>query len=147
MKESEEIIINNNKEIDLPKIINSEVNLLVFPFFVLERKSKKLETEYKEIVKRGNQKIEIIWNVSANPKYGYPGPFDRETHKTIEQITTKILRKNNIIKNPIKFSIYDLCKRMGITTSGGKNYRKVKEALERIRMTGIKSERAFYHKG
>ena len=36
---------------------------------------------------------------------------------------------------------------MGITTSGGKNYRKVKEALERIRMTGIKSEGAFYHKG
>ena len=147
MKESEEIIINNNKEIDLPKIINSEVNLLVFPFFVLERKSKKLETEYKDIVKRGDQKIEIIWNVSANPKYGYPGPFDREIHKTIEQITTEILSENNIIKNPIKFSIYDLCKRMGITTSGGKNYRKAKEALERIRMTGIKSERAFYHKG
>ena len=147
MKEPEEIIIKNNNEIDLPKIINSEVNLLVFPFFILERKSKKLETEYKDIVKRGDQKIEIIWNVSANPKYGYPGPFDREIHKTIEQITTEILRENNIIKNPIKFSIYNLCKRMGITTSGGKNYRKTKEALERIRMTGIKSEGAFYHKG
>ena len=36
---------------------------------------------------------------------------------------------------------------MEITASGGKNYRKVKEALERIRMTGIKSEGAFYHKG
>jgi len=36
---------------------------------------------------------------------------------------------------------------MGKSTSGGKNYRKVKEALERIRMTGIKSEGAFYHKG
>lgn len=36
---------------------------------------------------------------------------------------------------------------MEITSSGGKNYRKVKEALERIRMTGIKSEGAFYHKG
>ena len=147
MKESEEVIIKNNNEIDLPKIINSEVNLLVFPFFILERKSKKLETEYKDIVKRGDQKIEIIWNVSANPKYGYPGPFDREIHKTIEQITTEILNENKIIKNPIKFSIYDLCKRMGITTSGGKNYRETKEALERIRMTGIKSERAFYHKG
>ena len=147
MKESEEITIKNNNEIDLPKIINSEVNLLVFPFFVLERKNKKLEIEYKEIVKRENQKIEIVWNVSANPKYGYPGPFDREIHKTIEQITTEILKRNNIIKNPIKFSIYDLCKRMEIATSGGKNYRKVKEALERIRMTGIKSEGAFYHKG
>jgi hypothetical protein len=147
MKKPKEVTIEKNNKIDLPKIINSEVNLLVFPFFALERKNKKLETEYKDIVKRGNQKIEIIWNVSANPKYGYPGLFDREVHKTIEQIITEILKKDNIIKNPIRFSVYDLCKRMLISTSGGKNYRKVKEALERIRMTGIKSEGAFYHKG
>ena len=44
IKESEEVIIKNNNEIDLPKIINSEVNLLVFPFFALNRKNlnKKL---------------------------------------------------------------------------------------------------------
>jgi len=147
MKEPEEVTIKENKKIDLPKIINTEVNLLIYPFFILERKSKKLETEYKDIVKRGNEKIEIIWNVSANTKYGYPGLFDREVHKVIEQIISKILKKDGEIKNPISFSIYDLCNRMGITTSGGKNYRKVKEALERIRMTGIKSEGAFYHKG
>src|SRR5680860_1322577 len=147
MKKPEEDLLKINNEINLPKIINTEVNLLIFPFFILERKSKKLETEYKDIVKRGNKKIEIIWNVSANTKYGYPGLFDREVHKVIEQIISEILKKDGEIKNPISFSIYDLCNRMGITTSGGKNYRKVKEALERIRMTGIKSEGAFYHKG
>src|SRR5680860_444251 len=147
MKKTKEDLIKTNNEINSPKIINTEVNLLIFPFFILERKSKKLETEYKDIVKRGNKKIEIIWNVSANTKYGYPGLFDREVHKVIEQIISEILKKDGEIKNPISFSIYDLCNRMGITTSGGKNYRKVKEALERIRMTGIKSEGAFYHKG
>ena len=81
--------------------------------------------EHKDIVKRGNKKIEIIWNVSANTKYGYPGLFDREVHKVIEQIISEILKKEGEIKNPISFSIYDLCNRMGITTSGGKNYRKV----------------------
>ena len=148
MKESEEITIKNNNEIDLPKIINSEVNLLVFPFFALNRKNlnKKLETEYREVVKRGDQKIEIVWNVSANPKYGYPGPFDREVHKSIEQIISEILKEEGKIKNPIPFSIYDLCNRIEITT-GGKNYHRVKEALEKIQMTGIKSEKAFYHKG
>jgi hypothetical protein len=35
---------------------------------------------------------------------------------------------------------------MGITTSGGKNYREVKRALERIKVTAIKSEKAFYLK-
>jgi len=51
MKESEEIVIKKNNEIDLPKIINSEVNLLVFPFFALERKDKRLKTEYRETIK------------------------------------------------------------------------------------------------
>ena len=78
MIENKETLIEKNNEICLPKIINTEVNLLIFPFFILERKSQKLETEYKDIVKRGNKKIEIIWNVSANPKYGYPGLFDRK---------------------------------------------------------------------
>ncbi|MEN3190483.1 MAG: replication initiator protein A [Atribacterota bacterium] len=145
MKESEETTIKKNNQVDLPKIINSEVNLLVFPFFALERKYKKLETEYKEIVKRGDQKIEVIWNVSANPKYGYPGPFDREVHKAIEQIISEILKEKGEIKNPIPFSIYDLCNRMKINDSG-ENYRRVKRALEKIQMTGIKSEGAFYHK-
>jgi hypothetical protein len=143
-------LTKNNKnynEIDLPEIINSEVNLLIFPFFLLERKKKNLETEYREIVKREDQKIEIIWNVSANPKYGYPGPFDRDVHKAIEQIITETLREKGEIKNPIPLgSLYSICKRMGINQTAGKNYRMIKEALERIRATTIKSVGSFYSK-
>jgi len=49
---------SQDKEIDLPKIINSEVNLLVFPFFALSTKGlkKKIETEYRNIVQRDNKK-------------------------------------------------------------------------------------------
>jgi len=147
MKESEEVIIKNNNEIDLPKIINSEVNLLVFPFFALERKNIKLETEYREVVKRGDKKIEIIWNVSANAKYGYPGLFDREVHKAIEQIISEILKEKGEIKNPIPLgSLYNLCKRMNIKNYGGSQYKKIKEALERVRATTIKSVGTFYLK-
>ena len=139
------ISIKNNNEIILPKIIKSEVNLLVFPFFALERKDKRLKTEYREITKRENPKKEKVWNVSANFEYGYPGPFDREVHKSIEQIISEILKEEREIKNPIPFSIYNLCKRMGI--KGGGNYQQIKKALERIQATVIKSEKAFYHKG
>ena len=138
--------LDNKKEIDLPKIINSEVNLLVFPFFVLERKNKRLETEYRETVNRENKRIEIIWNVSANPKYGYPGPFDREVHKVIEQILSEILKEKGKVENPISFSIYELCKRMGISFKGGGNFEKVKQSLEKIRATTIKSEGSLYYK-
>ena len=53
-----------DQEISLPKIINSEVNLLVFPFFVLDRKErrKRAKIEYKDVVKRGDKKIRFIKN-------------------------------------------------------------------------------------
>ena len=109
-EEMNEISTDEQKEISLPKLINSEVNLLVFPFFALSTKGlrKKTETEYRAIRKRGDQKKEIFWSVSANSKYGYPGPFDRGVHKAIEQIVTEIIKRDGIIKNPIRFSIYDL---------------------------------------
>ena len=147
MEKFQEIAIKNNEDkIILPEIIKSEVNLLKLPFFALERKDKRLKTEYREIDKQGDVKKEKIWSVLANSEYGYPGSFDRGVHKAIEQIISEILREKKRIENPVPFSIYDLCNRMGIAT-GGKNYHRVKEALEKIQMTGIKSENAFYHKG
>ena len=149
MEKFQEISIKKNNEIDLPKIIKSETNFLVLPFFALSRKSlsKKLETEYRDIAKRGDQKVEIIWNVSANPKYGYPGPFDREVHKAVEQIISEILKEKGEIKNPIPLrSLYNICKRIEIDETAGKNYRMVKKALEKIKLTNIKSVGTFYSK-
>jgi len=142
VKKFEEIAIKNNNEIILPEIIKSEVNLLLLPFFTLERKDKRLKIEVE-----GKGKIpgtKIFWKVSADSEYGYPGPFDREVHKAIEQIVSEILREKGKIENPIPFSIYDLCKRMGI--EGGGNYQPIRKTLERIQTTTIKSVGTFYSK-
>jgi hypothetical protein len=149
MKKSEEITIKNNNEIDLPKIINSEVNLLVFPFFSLSTKGLKNKTItiYQEIIKKGNQEINLLWKVSSNSEYGYPGPFDRKVQQAISEILSEILKKEGEIKNPIPLgSLYNICKRMGISESAGENYRMIKKALERIRATTIKSVGTFYSK-
>ncbi|MEA3295971.1 MAG: replication initiator protein A [Patescibacteria group bacterium] len=149
MKESEEVTIKNNNEIDLPKIINSEVNLLVFPFFSLSTKGlkNKTTTVYQEIIKKGNQEITLLWKVSSNSEYGYPGPFDRKVQQAISEILSEILKKEGEIKNPIPLgSLYNICKRMGISESAGENYRMIKKALERIRATTIKSVGTFYSK-
>jgi hypothetical protein len=143
-----EISIKKNSEINLPEIIKSEVNLLLLPFFVLERKDKRLKTEYREIGTGRDQTKEVFWSVSSNPEYGYPGPFDREVYKAIEQIITELLREKGKIENPIPLgSLFGLCKRMQISKYSGKNYRRIKEALEKIQMTGIKSVGTFYAKG
>ena len=149
MEKSEEIAIKKNNEINLPKIINSEVNLLVFPFFSLSTKGLKNKTKiiYREIIKKGKQEINLLWKVSSNSEYGYPGPFDRKVQQAISEILSEILKKEGEIKNPIPLgSLYNICKRMGISESAGENYRMIKKALERIRATTIKSIGTFYSK-
>jgi len=109
--------------------------------------NRKLETEYKNIVKRGDQKVEFFGMFPQIPNMDYPGPFDRDVYKAVEQIISEILKEKREIKNPIPLgSLYNICKRIGIDETAGKNYRMVKEALERIRATTIKSVGTFYSK-
>lgn len=137
------------KHMMLPEIINSEVNLLVFPFFALTRSSlkRKTKTEYRDIIERNGKKLQIVWKVTSNAEYGYPGLFDREVHKVVEQIITRLLKENGKIDNPIPLgSFYSICKKMGMKNYGGHQYRKIKEAFRRIKTTSIETKGAFYSK-
>lgn len=128
------------------EIIRSEVNFLVFPFFALWDKdvNKKTETEYTAEIQRGNKRVEIEWNVSANPKYGYPGPFDKSFHKAIEE---KISQLTPPIENPICIgSLYKLAEKVGVKKIGGSFYERVKMALKRIVTASVSSQGAFYRK-
>ncbi len=130
--------------ITIPETIRSEVNLLVLPFFALWDKDikRRTETTYNTIVTRGQERLEIAWTVSSNPRYGYPGPFDKEVHKAIEQIISELPIP---VENPIHLgSIYSLYKRMGINKVGGAQYRRIKSALWRIMAATIESKGTFY---
>ena len=135
----------------LPEIIRSEVNLLVLPFFALSRKGlkRKTKTEYRTTVVRDGKRLEILWQVTANAEYGYPGPFDKQVHKAVEQILSEMPLP---LENPIPLgSLYRLAKSMGLTPAKGGNYsgwvyRQIKESLERIVLVGIRSRGTFYSK-
>jgi len=149
-KETRNLKLNKKEEYEiiLPDFIKSEVNLLILPFFILSRKDlrNKLEIEYKETIKKGDKELDISWNVSANPKYGYPGPFDRMVYKVVEQIINEILCRDKVVKNPIRLgSLYILCKKMNISNSG-QNKKKIRESLKRIVTTTVSSQGAFYIK-
>jgi hypothetical protein len=127
-------------------IVRSEVNFLVLPFFALWDKDvkRRTKTEYKAVIKRGRQKLEVSWIVLSQPEFGYPGPFDKKVHKAIEQIIGELPRP---IQNPIPLvSFHNLYKRMAVNKVGGSQYKKMKEAFERITTASIKSEGAFYNK-
>jgi hypothetical protein len=133
------------REFKDPGFIRSEVNFIRLPFFVLSRNGIKNqgEIEYKDSINRNNEKFDILWRVTANVRYGHPGPFDKKAHKAIEFL---ISQKGFPVENPITFSFYELCKLMNINNSG-KTKRMIKESLIRTKLAGIESRGAFYYKG
>jgi hypothetical protein len=126
-------------------IIRSEVNFLTLPFFALSRTDaqKRTTTEYQTTVHRGDERLDVSWIVSANPRYGYPRPFDRQVHKAIEQIISNLQRP---IKNPVPLgSIYNIAQILNLKDSG-RFYNNIKAAIQRIVTTSIESKGTFYHK-
>jgi hypothetical protein len=146
----------DSSELSEPDFIRSEVNLLVFPFFALTTKGlcRRFKIEFRAVVNKDGEYVEILWKVAANPEYGYPGLFDRQVHRAVEQIIIEELQRKGRVENPIPIgSLYSLCERLGLEKRpghqeyGGREYRAIKRALERIATTAIKSEGTFYHKG
>jgi hypothetical protein len=127
-------------------LIRSEVNLLSFPFFALSRKDaqKRMMTEYRTTLKRGEERLDVSWLVSANPRYGYPRPFDRQVHRAIEQIISEMKPP---IQNPIPIgSLYRIAQLLNLQRSG-RLYNNIKAAIQRIVTTSIESKGTYYDKG
>lgn len=128
------------------KVLPSEVNFLVLPFFSLskEKATEKEGLEYKRTVKRDGRREEVVWKVSPSEEYGYPGIYDKKVFKGVEELLNN---RGFPIDNPVTFSIYQLLGLMGVKKVGGRDYKRVKESMERLVATTIKSEGSFYHKG
>ena len=144
-KKEEVALVETGTSNLIPDVIRSEVNFLVLPFFALWDKDvkRRTETECEVIIEKGSEKLIVSWNVSANPKFGYPAHFDKRVHKAVEQIIGELPKP---IQNPIPIgSFYGLCRRMGIRR-GGKTYKAIKDALIRLRTTTIHSKGAFFSK-
>jgi len=80
-----------SKKVARRDFIKSEVNFARLPFFALSRyqlESKK-KVEYKDVVNRGGRTLEVLWKVTANAEYGYPGPFDKKVHKAVEYLISQ----------------------------------------------------------
>jgi len=126
------------------RLIRSEVNFLTYPFFCLDNRwhTDRLKIEYHRTLDRGEGRQEISWRVLAHQEYGLPGPFDWELHKAIEAI---INERGFPVRNPIPFSMRDVCRRMGVTYSG-RTAEAIKAACLRITSTMVESKRTFYSK-
>ena len=127
------------------RMVRSEVNFLTYPFFCLDNRwhTDRLKIEYYRTLDRGEGREEISWRVLAHQEYGLPGLFDWELHKAIEAI---INERGFPVRNPIPFSLRELCRRMGISYAGSKTIAEIKAAFLRITSTMVESKRTFYSK-
>jgi len=140
-KEHSEAIVIREKKTLPTAIIKTDTNLARLPFFALSRKGlkDKKETEYRYAEEREEKRVELLWRVTANARYGYPGPFDKKVHKAIEYL---ICKQGLPVGDYIRFSLYKVCKIMGINASG-RNIERIKDALRRTALAGIESQGSF----
>ena len=127
--------------LDAKRFIAGEVNLSRLPFFASSTKGlkKKISIVYRYTKLVHGQEIEAVWEVSANAKYGYPGPFAEAVHMAILQIVTE---RGFPAQNPIVFAFYDICKRLEIKYNT-RNRRRIRRAILSIRFAGIEIGHSF----
>jgi plasmid replication initiation protein len=130
-------------------LVKAESNLEEYPFFAIKRRNRKLEPRVFERILEGKNGASLRqqWTVMPSVGYGTPGPLDQDVYLAVLEL---LERKGGMPANgKLRFSLYELVELLGwskLGKSGGKVYRDVRDSLERIGATRIKSENAFYSK-
>ena len=133
----------------LPAVIHPEANFLRLPLFSLSWRGlkNKTKTEYRCIEERDGKKVELLWQVTANAEYGYPTPFDHKVARAVDALINQSILKNGYpLENPIPFSIYKLARLTDHGSDSASLYANIRESIERIIATTIKSEGSFFLK-
>jgi hypothetical protein len=129
--------------------VKAESNLEEYPFFAIKRRNRKLEPRVFErtLESENGALLRQQWTVMPSAGYGTPGPLDQDVYLAVLEL---LERKGGMPANgKLRFSLYELVELLGWSKSGksgGKVYRDVRDSLERIGATRIKSENAFYSK-
>lgn len=132
------------KALDAKRFIAEEVNLSRLPFFASATKTlgRKVSIRYAYSKVINGLKVQAYWEVSANAKYGYPGPKAEAVHTAIMQIVTE---QGLPIRNPVVITHYSICKRLGIKYNT-RNRRDIRDALGSIKGALIETEHMFTDK-
>ncbi|MFB6231207.1 MAG: hypothetical protein ABEL04_08630 [Salinibacter sp.] len=123
------------------RYIASELNLARLPYFTssITHAKKRDSLTYKRVFQEDDETLEILWKVTADVEYGYPGPFAEAVHAAILDMVTE---EGLPFENPVSFSYYNLCERLEIEPSGP-NIEEIWNALYAIRTANIVVKNSF----
>ena len=130
------------------EVIKIEKNLNSLGFFTpshkgLDNKKSKSITISRE--DRG-RKMQAKATIYPSPDHGLPTTADQDKYFAFQKIVTELKKRTGVVANPIGFTSYQLLKILGVNASG-KNYEEVGQWLERMTLTGIRSENMVYFAG
>jgi hypothetical protein len=126
-------------------LVPAEGNFEEHPYFrVGDRNAGTGILKYEnELRTRDGNVLQQSWTVRAAHGRGLPGRFDQDVYVALLQmIDNKGLPEDGWLS----FSLYELVELMGRGHSG-RDYRQVRESLQRLASTTIESDNAFYHRG
>src|SRR5215213_2991280 len=130
---------------DRAYLVKAEGNFEDHPYFTVgnQRSGEGILRYSSTIRTRDGQELKQTWTVRAVQGLGLPGTLDQDVYVALLQI---IDRQGGVPEDGwISFSLYELMQLLR-RTHGGRDYRQIKESLERLSGTVIQSKNAFYRK-
>ena len=119
-----------------------ETSLAALPFFSLEHGDQQdaFHIDYKTRLANHEVNATLRWRVSADPVYGFPGPFDRKIFKVIEYLA--IQQSRLPLRNPIRISLGQVLNMVGLAPFPA-HLARVRSSIRRIAAVTIQSDLTF----
>jgi plasmid replication initiation protein len=125
-------------------LVSAERNLEEYPLFELKARQRgsKARVFERTVEGEGGVSLRQTWRVIPSGEYGMPGPVDQDVYLAVLQLLEE--RGGMPEDGELAFSLYELRKVLGWSDDSGGAYRKIRDALVRIQLTGVQSSNAFY---
>jgi hypothetical protein len=134
---------------DRGELVRVEKNLNSFGFFTPSHKRVESLAEKTVTVlvrNRGGQRAEARATILPNARYGLPTTADQDKYYAFQKIVQDMRWREGRIANPVGFTSAQMLRLLGRKKSG-QGYREIGEWLERMTLTGIRSEGVVYFAG
>ena len=126
-------------------LVRVEVNFEEFPFFQPRKVMRAGSYAYERTTEGENgTRLDQKWTVISSSESTLPGSFDMDVFISVLEVLER--RGGMPASGTLEFSLYELAEILDVKL-GGRTYEDLKESLERIALTSVRSENAFWIKG
>lgn len=142
-------LLPSNTIADRAALVRVEKNLNSFGFFTpshkrLESLNEKTVTVF--VRDNGGQRTEARATILPNKHYGLPTTADQDKYFAFQKIVQDLRWREGQVTNPVSFSSAEMLRLIGRKKSG-QGYKEIADWMERMTLTGIRSEGVVYLAG